>query len=228
MCSMRSSNKKYVWRVMVFYKKRWYNTLLGGEFLTLRKWFKLFWQASLVGAIASLLAGIALNFGSDGISFNGFPDYVAYFIFLFGFGVLASVYSQLGFFAYLILNYMGNGVFSRRGWQYIQIVLTVLALLELMFFRTFVGGQAAKSSDLILSGIILVVAILTAFAKARLTNPSAWIPTLFFMIAVTIIEIVGGLKINVDSATALIVIPLLTCNVFQILILHRVVNNKKS
>ncbi|WP_438349002.1 KinB-signaling pathway activation protein [Paenibacillus sp. FA6] len=196
--------------------------------MTLRKWFILFWQVVLVGAVASLITGIAFNFGSGGISFNGFSDYVAYFIFLSGFGMLASVYSQLGFFAYLIMNYMGNGVFSKRGWQYIQMVLTVLALLELMFFRTFVGGQAGKSSDLILSIVILVVALMTAFIKARMTNTSAWVPTLFFMIAVTIIEIVGGLKINVDSATALIVIPLLACNVFQILILHRIVQNKKS
>ncbi|AOZ93394.1 KinB-signaling pathway activation protein [Paenibacillus crassostreae] len=196
--------------------------------MTLRKWFKLFWQALLVGAVVSVATGIVLSFEDGGISFNGFSDYVVYFVILFGYGVLASVYSQLGFFAYLILNYMGNGVFSKKGWQYIQMVLTVLALLELMFFRTFVGGQAGQSSDLILSIVILVVAIITALYKARMTNISAWIPTLFFMIGVTIIEIVGGLKINVDNATAFIVIPLLACNAFQILILHRVVQTEKS
>lgn len=196
--------------------------------MTLRKWFKLFWVTLLVGAVASVLTGIGLQVGSGEISFKGFSDYVAYFVILFGYGMLASVYSQLGFFAYLILNYMGSGVFSKRGWQYIQMVLTVLALLELLFFRSFVGGQSSKSSDFILGGAILIVAVIVTYFKARMTNASAWIPSLFFLIAVTIIEIVGGLKINVDNATALIVIPLLACNAFQILILHRVVANKKS
>lgn len=196
--------------------------------MTLRKWFKLFWETLLVGAVAAIIAGIGLQIVSGGISFKGFSDYVAFFVILFGYGMLASVYSQLGFFAYLILNYMGNGVFSKRGWQYIQMVLTVLALLELLFFRTFVGGESGKWSDLILAGVILIVSVAVAYFKARMTNASAWIPTLFFLIAVTIIEIVGGLKINVDNATALIVIPLLACNIFQILILHRIVANKKS
>ncbi len=181
-----------------------------------------------MGAVAAIIAGIGLQIVSGGISFKGFSDYVAFFVILFGYGMLASVYSQLGFFAYLILNYMGNGVFSKRGWQYIQMVLTVLALLELLFFRTFVGGESGKWSDLILAGVILIVSVAVAYFKARMTNASAWIPTLFFLIAVTIIEIVGGLKINVDNATALIVIPLLACNIFQILILHRIVANKKS
>jgi len=201
---------------------------MGVNFLTLRKWFKLFWETLLVGAVASIITGIGLQIVSGGISFNGFSDYVAFFVILFGYGMLASVYSQLGFFAYLILNYMGNGVFSKRGWQYIQMVLTVLALLELLFFRTFVGGESGKWSDLVLGGVILIVSVIVAYFKARMTNVSAWIPTLFFLIAVTIIEIVGGLKINVDNATALIVIPLLACNAFQILILHRIVVNKKS
>lgn len=196
--------------------------------MTLRKWFKLFWETLLVGAVASIITGIGLQVGSGAISFKGFSDYVAYFVILFGYGMLASVYSQLGFFAYLILNYMGNGVFSKRGWQYIQMVLTILALLELMFFRTFVGGESGNKSDLVLGGVILIVSVVVAYFKTKLTNASAWIPTLFFLIAVTIIEIVGGLKINVNNATALIVIPLLACNAFQILILHRVVANKKS
>lgn len=59
--------------------------------------------------------------------------------------MLVSVYSQLGFFAYLILNYMGTGVFRRKVWQYIQLVLAVLALLELIFLRTFVGENETSS-----------------------------------------------------------------------------------
>lgn len=196
--------------------------------MSLRKWGNLFWKTLLIGSAASIVAGILLQFGTGKIIFKGPSDYLVYFVILFGYGLLTSVYSQMGFFAYLILNYMANGVFSRKTWQYIQMVLTVLALLELLFFRTIVGGQSDKWSDLILGLSILIVSIGVAYFKAKWTNPSAWIPTLFFMIAITIVETVGGLRIGVNTATAFIVIPLMSCNAYQILILHRVVQNKKS
>ncbi|MNI63113.1 hypothetical protein D3C73_1184610 [compost metagenome] len=141
---------------------------------------------------------------------------------------MVSVYSQMGFFAYMMINYMGTGVFRRRTWQYIQIVLTTLALLELMFFRVFVGGEKAGISDMVLAIIILVIASGVAYFKVKMTNASAWIPTLFFMIAVTIVETVGVLKIGVNEATVWIVGPHIACNAYQILILHRILKPRAT
>lgn len=136
--------------------------------------------------------------------------------------MLVSVYSQLGFFAYLILNYMGIGVFPRKAWQYIQLVLAVLAVLELVFLRSVVGGERGLASDLILGIMILLTAVAVTYFKVRSTNLSAWIPTFFFMTAITIVETVGVLRIGVESATVFIIVPLIACNAFQILMLHRV------
>jgi KinB signaling pathway activation protein len=136
--------------------------------------------------------------------------------------MLVSVYSQLGFFAYLILNYMGIGVFPRKVWQYIQLVLAVLALLELVFLRSVVGGERNVASDLILGILILLTAVVVTYFKVRSTNFSAWIPTFFFMTAITIVETIGVLRIGVDSATVFIIVPLIACNAFQILMLHRI------
>lgn len=174
-----------------------------------------------VGAAGSLIVGLLLQW-TDTMQYKGTADLLIYVGILLGVGVMVSVYSQMGFFAYLMINYMGNGVFSKRTWQYVQLVLTALALLELMFFRIFVGGEKSGISDLVLGVIILIVAIGTASYKAKLTNATAWVPTLFFMIAVTIVETVGVLKIGVNQATAWIAAPLIACNAYQILILHRV------
>ncbi|MNM91558.1 hypothetical protein D3C81_1038610 [compost metagenome] len=125
-----------------------------------------------------------------------------------------------------MMNYMGTGVFSRRTWQYVQLVLTALALLELMFFRIFVSGESGDNKDIILGVIILLVAAAVSYFKVKATNPNAWIPTLFFMIAGTIVEMVGVLKIQVNFATTLILVPLIACNAYQILLLHKLV--KKS
>lgn len=182
----------------------------------------MFWTTLLIGAGGAVVAGLALQAVNGRIEFKSTADLFIYPLILFGYGMLVSVYSQLGFFAYLILNYMGTGVFRRKVWQYIQLVLAVLALLELIFLRTFVGGERNVVSDLILGIVILLTAIIVSYFKVRSTNSSAWIPTFFFMTAITIVETIGVLRIGVDSATVFIVIPLIASNAFQILMLHRI------
>ncbi|WP_342481993.1 KinB-signaling pathway activation protein [Paenibacillus sp. FSL L8-0340] len=190
--------------------------------MSIKKWFYLFWTTLLIGAGGAVVAGLALQAVNGRIEFKSTADLFIYPLILFGYGMLVSVYSQLGFFAYLILNYMGTGVFRRKVWQYIQLVLAVLALLELIFLRTFVGGERNVVSDLILGIVILLTAIIVSYFKVRSTNSSAWIPTFFFMTAITIVETIGVLRIGVDSATVFIVIPLIASNTFQILMLHRI------
>lgn len=196
--------------------------------MTLKKWFKLFWQASLIGAIASFVTGIVLQVSGLNIEFKGTFDFVLYLVILLGYGMLVSVYSQLGFFAYLITNYMANGVLSRRVWEYVQLVLAAIALLEVMFFRTFVSANENVWSDIWLGVGLLIVAIIVAYYKVKMTNARAWIPTIFFMITVTVIEMIGGLQIGVDNATLFILIPLVACNAFQILVLHRITQRQEE
>ncbi|BFH65415.1 KinB-signaling pathway activation protein [Paenibacillus azoreducens] len=196
--------------------------------MNLKNWSKLFFKTLLVGAIVSIITGFVLPFSRESISFKDVSDVLFYMLILFGFGAMTSVYSQLGFFAYMILNYTATGVFSRKVWQYIQLVLAVLALLEVMFFRSFVGREHSQTADILLGSGILIIAIIVAYFKAKATNATAWVPTIFFMTAVTIVEMVGGLQINVNNATVFIVVPLLACNAYQILILHKLLKPKKS
>lgn len=191
--------------------------------MNLRKWFFLFWSALLIGAAGSLVTGLIMML-VNGEKTNGMTDFLFYLLILFGSGIMISVYSQMGFFAYLILNYMGKGVFSKRSWQIVQIVLTVLALLDVMFLRLFVGGERERLSDIVLGIIILAAGIVTAYVKVKKTHISALVPTLFFMVAVTVVETIGVLRIDVNAATIFIVVPLLICNAYQMLILHRLVD----
>ncbi|KQY85817.1 KinB signaling pathway activation protein [Paenibacillus sp. Root52] len=191
--------------------------------MNLRKWFFLFWTALLIGAVGSLITGLMMML-LNGEKTNGIADFMLYLLILFGSGIMISVYSQMGFFAYLILNYMGKGVFPKRGWQIVQIILTVLALLDVMFLRLFVGEGREPISDIVLGLIILAAAIVTAYVKVKQTNISALVPTLFFMIAVTAVETIGVLRIDSNAATIFIVVPLLMCNAYQMLILHKLVD----
>ncbi|MCJ8015036.1 KinB-signaling pathway activation protein [Paenibacillus sp. KQZ6P-2] len=196
--------------------------------MNLKNWSKLFLKTLLVGAIVSIITGFLLPFSRESISFKDAKDVLFYLLILFFFGAMTSVYSQLGFFAYMILNYTAIGVFRRKTWQYIQFALAVLALLEVMFFRSFVGKENSQTADLLLGVVILFVAVATAYFKVKATNPTAWVPTIFFMTAITVVEMVGALQINDNNATIFIVVPLLACNAYQILILHKLLKPKKS
>lgn len=190
--------------------------------MNLRKWSKLFCLTLGIGGIASLIIGLILTTGDYKPSSTA--DFFLYLLILFGAGMMVSVYSQLGFFAYLIVNYMGRGTFSIKTWNYIQLALTILALLELMFFRIFMDHSNTGFTDMLLSLIILTTALVTAYFKVKATNSNALIPTLFFMIALTIVETIGVLNIGENAATTFTVIPLLACNTYQILMLHRIVS----
>ncbi|CAM3086413.1 KinB-signaling pathway activation protein [Paenibacillus sediminis] len=194
--------------------------------MNLKRWFYLFWTTLLVGAVASLITGVILKWTEQGTQLKGFADVIMLGVLLLGSGIMVSIYSQMGFFAYLMMNYMAVGVFSKRVWQYIQLGLAALALLELMFFRIFVGGQTDRLSDIVLGIVILLTAVIVAYYKVKGTNASAFIPTLFFMITGTIVEVIGVLSIGVNNATVFIVIPLLACNAYQILLLHRILQQK--
>ena len=63
--------------------------------------------------------------------------------------------------------------------------------------------------------------VITAWQKAKQTNKDAFVPALFFMIVITVIEWMPTLRVNEKSWLYLMLIPLLVCNAYQLLILHK-------
>ncbi|MCG7410549.1 KinB-signaling pathway activation protein [Paenibacillus sp. ACRRX] len=141
-------------------------------------------------------------------------------------GFMISVYAQMGFFAYLTLNYIALGLF-KKGWQYIQVVLTVFVLLDVMFLRTMLGEERDITSDVIIGVAMLIVAIVVTLFKVKGTNRAAFIPTMFFMIVATTIETLSALNVS-HMATWFVFIPLVSCNAYQILILHRLLRSNTA
>lgn len=188
----------------------------------MRKWFYLFWTTLLIGAGGAVIAGLALQIGNGGIQFKGTADLLLYSLILLGYGVLVSVYAQLGFFAYLILNYTGIGVFPRKAWRYIQLVLAVLALFEPDVPAHLCQRRPERPDGFDARCGYSVHCTYRILAQNAQHERVSLGPDLFFMTAITIVEIIGVLRIGVDNATIFILVPLIACNAFQILMLHRV------
>ncbi|MDT8980115.1 KinB-signaling pathway activation protein [Paenibacillus sp. chi10] len=200
--------------------------------MNLKKWSYLFWTTTCIGGAISLVIGLALQvFQGEMGNFRGPVDILLNVLQLILSGCMISVYSQMGFFAYLTLNYIAIGLF-KKGWPYVQVLLTVIALLDLMFLRMLLGNKpegvrGGGYEDIVLGLVVLVLAVAVTYWKVKATNATALIPTLFFMIAITTVETLSALNIG-NMATWFVYIPLAICNAYQILMLHRLVGTAKS
>lgn len=200
--------------------------------MNLKKWSYLFWTTTCIGGAISLVIGLALQvFQGEMGNFRGPVDIMLNVLQLILSGCMISVYSQMGFFAYLTLNYIAIGLF-KKGWPYVQVVLTVIALLDLMFLRMLLvdrpeGAERGGYEDILLGVVVLVFAVVVSYWKVKATNATALIPTLFFMIAITTVETLSALNIG-NMATWFVYIPLAICNAYQILMLHRLLGTVKS
>ncbi|BFH11788.1 KinB-signaling pathway activation protein [Paenibacillus melissococcoides] len=200
--------------------------------MTLKKWFYLFWTTLLIGGGITLVMGLSLQIiQGEFQNFNGPMDGVLNVVQLILSGFTVSVYSQMGFFAYLTLNFIAIGLFKKT-WPYIQVVLTVIALLDLMFLRMLLADNGSQRggdamNDILLGLAVLAVALIVGYFKVNATNRTAFIPTLFFMIAITTVETLSALNIS-GIATWYVYLPLAACNAYQVLMLNRILGTPKS
>ena len=98
-----------------------------------------------------------------------------------------------------------------------------MRLFDLVYFRYRAFAESGDSvvPYLVPAALILIVGLVISYFKGRQTNQSAFIPALFFMTVVTIVEWVPILRINDDNWTYLMIFPLLVCNAYQLFILHK-------
>lgn len=192
--------------------------------MTSRNWVKLFISTLLVGGLTTGVVGFIVRWDEFAPIFADFDflEILSVFFWLIGVGLIFSIISQMGFFAYLTVHRFGLGIFKGL-WNPIQIVLILFALFDLVYFRykAFAGGGDSMLPYIGVAAFLLIVALVVAAIKAKQTNLHAFIPAVFFMVVVTAIEWVPVLRVNEESWLYLMLFPLLVCNTYQLLILHK-------
>ncbi|MEH7442684.1 KinB-signaling pathway activation protein [Bacillus sp. JJ1122] len=197
--------------------------------MTSRNWVHLFFTTLVVGAVTTGVVGFIVRWDEFQQLLSDFSmmELLSILLWLMGVGLIFSILSQMGFFAYLTVHRFGLGVFKSL-WNAVQVVLIAFVLFDLVYFRF--NSFAEKGDNILpylgLAGIVLIAGIVTALIKAKQTNKEAFIPALFFMVVVTVIEWVPVLQVNEHSWLYLMLFPLLICNAYQLLVLHKL--NQKS
>lgn len=192
-----------------------------------RKVVGLFWRTLLIGGVIGLITSFFVNPGIYAENFNPFQamELFGLILFYFGFGLLASVVSQTGFFAYLFIHRFGLGLF-RSFWPTVQVLLIAFVLFDLVYFPyKAADGEVSIFWFILMTAALFVFGWIVAKIKAKETKPIAFIPALFFMIVITTVEWVPALRVEGTEYAWLMIIPLLACNTYQLLILHRLQRN---
>lgn len=183
--------------------------------------------------LSGLIAGILLISTNNEFTFFDVTkmgyDFQTFTFILLG-GATFSVLSQMGFFSYLIVRYIAIGfIKNQRIWEWMQLILIAVAFFDLTYLSHHAFAKAGESwvHFLGLPSLLFVIALAVSYWKMKLTKPSGFIPTLFFMFVVTILEAVPALKLNSPPSYFFMLTPLIVCNAWQILQLHRIIRTKQ-
>ncbi|EMI9090685.1 MULTISPECIES: KinB signaling pathway activation protein KbaA [Bacillus] len=193
-----------------------------------RKWVRLFFTTLFLGGISTVIIGFVLEWDKYAKFFQNFDgkEILAVSFWLMGVGFIFSVISQMGFFAYLTIHRFGLGMFrSSSLWNAVQLFFIAFVLFDFVYLRSVLiaNGEVSLGNNILVAGVLFVFGAIVAYIKSKETNRKAFVPALFFMVVVTILEWVPALRINDTDWLYLMVIPLLLCNAYQLLILHRLI-----
>ncbi|MBG0968311.1 KinB signaling pathway activation protein KbaA [Bacillus sp. SRB3LM] len=193
-----------------------------------RKWVRLFLTTLFLGGISTVIIGFVLEWDKYNKFFQNFDgkEVLAVSFWLMGVGFIFSVISQMGFFAYLTIHRFGLGMFrSSSLWNAVQLFFIAFVLFDFVYLRSVLiaNGEVSLGNNILVAGILFVFGAIVAYVKSKETNKKAFVPALFFMVVVTILEWVPALRINDTDWLYLMVIPLLLCNAYQLLVLHRLI-----
>lgn len=193
-----------------------------------RKWVRLFFTTLFLGGVSTVIIGFVLEWDKYAKFFQNFDgkEILAVSFWLMGVGFIFSVISQMGFFAYLTIHRFGLGMFrSSSLWNIVQLFFIAFVLFHFVYLRSVLiaNGEVSLGNNILVAGVLFMFGAIVAYIKSKETNKKAFVPALFFMVVVTILEWVPALRINDTDWLYLMVIPLLLCNAYQLLILHRLI-----
>ncbi|MEH7383138.1 KinB-signaling pathway activation protein [Bacillus sp. JJ1533] len=194
-----------------------------------RNWVRFFLSTLLVGAISTIFFGFAVKWSEYKELFLAAEiiEILLVVFWLIGVGFIFSIISQMGFFAYLTVHRFGLGLF-KSAWGPAQIVLIAFVLFDLIYFRIKVFATEGESIApyVWIPILILVFSLIIAYFKSKQTNSKAFIPAVFFMFVVSVIEWMPAIRVNDTSWLYLMIYPLLICNAYQLLILPKITKQK--
>jgi KinB signaling pathway activation protein len=193
--------------------------------MNLRKLFFLFWSSMALGAVTCTVLGLALQFTDQSYGFLKAEETGYNALMMAISGLMIGVFAMMGFFAYLTVNYIALSIFRQKYvWTLLQGYTSIFATFALGYM--LYGDRERLSNWLywVLPIALAIGSVLVAYFKAKQTNRSAFVPTIFLMFVVTVLEAWPSINGETNAVSVIFMItPLFICNAYQIMWLHRLV-----
>lgn len=182
---------------------------------------KLFIMTLLIGAIVTVIGSIGIQLSNPDFRNVQASGWLSYTLMMALIGLTFGAFSHMGFFAYLMLNYIARSIFKRPySWVAIQGFITLFVLVEIAYW-TYNTNFPDYTYWAIPLGLT-ISSILVGWRKVSQTTSGAWLPTLFFMVAITVMESIPVFRTADISSLLYQMIPLFICNAYQIMQLHKI------
>lgn len=184
----------------------------------------MFFKTLFIGGIVGLLTSFFVKTSEYMAILKPFDfmELIGLLLFFTGLGLVFSVVSQTGFFAYLFIHRYGQNFF-RSFWPTVQLLLIAFVAFDLIYFPYKASdGEIPLFVFILMTVFIIIVGLVVAQNKSKKTNRTAFIPTLFVMVVITALEWSLVLRAGDLDYMLLMLMPLLAANAYQILILHEV------
>ncbi|WAA12444.1 KinB-signaling pathway activation protein [Fervidibacillus halotolerans] len=196
-----------------------------------KNWVKFFLRTLFIGGIVTIVTGFIVQWEKYEVFFTNFDmiEILSIAVWLMGVGFIFAVLSQMGFFAYLTLHRIGLGIF-RSYWNSVQWVLIAFVLFDLVYFRyrAFAEDQDPLWPYVLVAVLIFSAGLVVAYLKSLQSDRRTFIPALFFMVVVTVVEWVPVLRVNDTDWLYLMIFPLFICNAYQLLTLPKFLQKSKE
>jgi KinB signaling pathway activation protein len=139
-------------------------------------------------------------------------------------GGLLATNSLMGFWAYLMLDYTAVLTLPRRVWRWSQALIIALVLYDMVYWRqhyagvTHLGLQNHPISYIMQGLVPFVVALALAFVKGWMDGKSSFLPTLFYLYVITVLDWLLVLRLHSNGIIDQMGLIILLCNVYIIFI----------
>ncbi len=196
--------------------------------MTLKKWFFLFWSTMAAGAVTCMVIGSIMLLTNQEFGFLGF-EATGFNALMMGLsGLMIGAFAQMGFFAYLTLNYIALSVLRKKYlWNALQGYTTLFALFGLGY--VLYEDRTNNWFFWVLPAALFLLALAGSWLKVRQTKMSAFVPTMFLLFTITFIEAWPALQGKTNIAAIIFMLsPLFICNAYQNMMMHRLLKKEEA
>jgi KinB signaling pathway activation protein len=145
-------------------------------------------------------------------------------------GAFLATTSLMGFWAYLMLNFIARVTVPFRVWRWAQVLVLLLVIFDMLVERHKLISHALPARSYIFEALWpLVLALLVGIWKRRLSGKGSYVPTVFYLYVFTILDWLLVLKTAQASSmvnqTGLI---MFVCNAYMILIFGKLLSPRPA